>query len=106
MEFIFIYTTTPNEKEAKKIARHLLERKLVACANIFPIESMYWWEGKITEDQEHTVILKTKENSFKKIKQEIEQIHSYSVPCIIKIAVEPNEKYRDWLEKQLGSKSL
>jgi len=47
MKFIFVYITNPTKKEAEKIARHLLEKHLIACANIFPIESFYWWKKKI-----------------------------------------------------------
>jgi len=43
----FIYITAPSLDEAEKIARRLLEKKIAACVNIFPIKSFFWWEGKI-----------------------------------------------------------
>ena len=47
----FVYITCKDKKEARKISRFLLEKKLIACANIFPIESMYRWEGKMVDDE-------------------------------------------------------
>ena len=53
---IFIYITAGNVQDAKKISEHLLKKKLVACVNIFPIESMYWWNDEIQENQEFVKI--------------------------------------------------
>ena len=101
MNFIFIYITNPTKEEASKVAKHLLEKKLIACANIYPINSIYWWKGKITEETEVVLIAKTLESNFEKVKSEVEKIHSYKVPCIIKIPVSSNKKYFDWLKGEL-----
>ena len=101
MNFIFIYITNPTKEEAKRIARHLLERKLIACGNIFPINSLYWWEGKIADENEFVLIAKTIEANYEKVKNEVEKIHSYQVPCIIKIPVSSNKKYFDWLKGEI-----
>jgi periplasmic divalent cation tolerance protein len=94
-----IYITCKDEKEAKKIAKHLLEKKLIACANFFPINSMYWWEGKIQDDKEFLLLVKTAEKNYEKVKKEVESIHSYDVPCILKIDTEGNKEYMDWVDK-------
>jgi len=101
MNFIFIYITNPSKEKAKEIARHLLEKKLIACANIFPIDSLYWWEGKVTEDNEFVLIAKTTENKFEKVKDEVRKIHPYKIPCIIKIPVSSNREYFDWLKGEV-----
>ena len=101
MNFIFIYITASTKKEAKKIATHLLEKRLIACANIFPINSLYWWENKIVDENEVVLIAKTKESNFKKVKSEVEKIHSYTIPCIIKIPVNANRKYLDWIKSEI-----
>jgi len=101
MNFIFVYITNPTKKEAKKIAKHLLEKRLIACANIFPINSLYWWKGKIVDDNEFVLIAKTSNANFEKVKKEVEKIHSYKTPCIIKIPVSSNKKYLDWLKKEI-----
>lgn len=101
MNFIFIYITNPTEEEAKKIANHLLGKRLVACANIFPIKSMYWWKGKIADESEFVLIAKTTEANFEKVKNEVERIHSYKIPCIVKIPVSANGKYFKWLKGEV-----
>ena len=93
-----IYITNPDRKTAKKIALRLLKKRLIACANIFPIESVYWWKGKIENAKEVVLILKTKEK-FDKIKNEVKKIHPYSIPCIIKFDAKANKEYEAWLEK-------
>jgi len=97
MKHIFVYITNLTKKEAEKIAKHLLKKRLIACANIFPIGSLYWWRGKIESAKEFVLIGKTTEKKYQKIIGEVEKIHSYSVPCIAKLPVEFNEKYKKWL---------
>jgi len=96
---ILIYITTKDKAQAKKISKQLLEKRLIACANIHPIESMYWWEDKIQEDNEFVIIAKTTSPSFSKIKKEVKKIHSYDVPCILKISAQCNKEYQEWVEK-------
>lgn len=102
MNFIFIYITTPNKEEARKITLHLLKKKLIACGNIFEnMTSIYPWKGKIEETNECVLIAKTLESHFEKVKTEVEKIHSYEIPCITKIAVSSNKKYFDWLQGEI-----
>lgn len=96
---IFVYVTCKDGKEAEKIAKHLLDKKLVACANFFPVKSMYLWKGKIEKCKEFVLILKTKNGNYKKIKNEIKKIHSYAVPFIGKIKAEANKEYLKWMEE-------
>ena len=100
MKFIIIYITHKNLKEAKKVAGYLLEKRLIACANFFPIESAYWWNGKIESGKEIVSIVKTKKENWNKVKKEVEKIHPYDVPCIIKLEVESNKAYADWIQKE------
>ncbi len=99
MSFIFIYITNPTKKEAKRIARYLLSKKLIACANILPIDSLYRRKDKIVEEKEVVLIAKTKTDNFNKVKREVEKIHPYNLPCIVKISVSSNEKYYKWLKE-------
>jgi len=98
--FIFVYITAKDFEEARKIARHLLEKKLIACANIFPIRSMFWWEGKIEECVEFAIICKTKAEKFKELREEVKKIHSYSVPCICSFVIEEGlREFLEWIEE-------
>ena len=102
MNFIFIYITNPTKQEARKIAKHLLSKKLIACANIHsPVNSLYPWKGKLADETEYVLIAKTLNENFEKVKKEVEKIHSYSIPCIIKIDVSSNQKYFDWLISEI-----
>jgi len=99
MLFVFIYTTASSKEEAQKITRHLLKKKLIACANIFPITSVYEWKGKIRDQGEVAMILKTLKTKSAAVKKEIEQIHSYDVPCIAEIDVKVNDAYARWIHE-------
>jgi periplasmic divalent cation tolerance protein len=98
----FIYITAPSRDEAERIAKHLLERKLAACVNLFPIKSYFWWEGKIDEADEYGMIVKTRADRFKEIRDEVKRIHSYTTPCICSFEVERGLKeFLDWIDKSL-----
>ena len=94
---VFVYSTNPSKDEAKRIARHLLDKKLIGCANIFEVAALYPWEGKLVDENEVVLIAKTTDDMFEATKQEIEKIHPFSVPCIVKIPVSANDTYAAWL---------
>lgn len=96
-----VYITCKNEKEAVKISTHLLNKRLIACSNMFPIKSMYWWGKKIENTREFAVLAKTKEKNYNAIKKEVENIHSYKIPCILKISVKSNKAYEQWANNEL-----
>lgn len=98
---LIAYITNKNKTEAKKIAKHLLSKKLTACANIFPTNSLYFWKGKLKNDKEFILICKTTESKFSQLENEVKKIHSYEIPCIIKINAQSNSEYENWLQKQL-----
>ena len=97
MSFIIIYVTHPDEASANKISSELIQKKMVACANIFPMQSAYWWQGNIENEKEYVSILKTIQENFDKVKNEIEKVHQYEIPCIMKIEVSANEAYENWI---------
>ena len=99
---ILIYITCKDNAEAKKISKHLLDEKLIACVNIHPIESMYRWKGKIFEEQpESLMLIKTKKGKEEKIVGEIKKMHSHSVPCIEFIEVKKaNKEYDEWVKSE------
>ncbi len=100
--YLVIYITTSSVSEAKKIGRTLVEEKLVACSNIIsPIRAIYSWQGKICDDKEALMILKTKKKLFKQIVKRVEKLHSYDVPEIIAIPIiEGSSKYLSWLNEE------
>ena len=97
MPFIFVYITNPDERHAKYVAEHLLKKKLIKCANYFPIKSSYWWNGKIANEKEYVLIVKAKKSNWSKIKNEVKKMHHYKIPCIIKIDAEANKEFGEWI---------
>jgi periplasmic divalent cation tolerance protein len=99
-KFSFVYITAPNKKEATKIAEVLVSEKLAACCNIFKIDSVYWWKGKIEKSKEYGIFVKTKKSLVEKIIKRVKEIHSYSVPCVISLDIEKgNKDFLKWIEK-------
>jgi len=96
-----VYITCKDEKEAVKISKSLLDKRLIACSNMFPVRSMYFSEGKIQDNKEFAIMAKTKEKNYKKIKEEALKLHSYDVPCILKIDAEANESYEKWVNEEV-----
>jgi periplasmic divalent cation tolerance protein len=96
-----VYITCKDEKEARKISMHLLKKRIIVCANVFPIKSMYWWQGKIVNGRETAIFAKTSSKNFDKIVKEVEKIHSYQVPCIIKLDAKSSKKYESWENSEI-----
>jgi periplasmic divalent cation tolerance protein len=101
---LIVYIVCKDRDEAKKIARHLVEKRLIACGNMFPIESCYHWQGRFVEDAEYVLLGKTLEEHWEAIKEEVRRLHSYEVPAILKFGeVEANEPYLRWVEEETRS---
>jgi len=102
---IVVLVTVRNVRECKRIARHLLEKKLVACANLVPlVHSLYHWKGKIADEKECLMILKTNRELFGSLRVEVEKLHSYSLPEVIALPIidgAPN--YLNWLTESVSA---
>jgi len=99
MSEIVVFITTPNEDEAAKIARALVEARLAGCVNIVRnIRSIYRWQGNIEDDTEVLMIAKTKKKLFNALEKKVKELHSYSVPEIIAMPIaEGSNEYIQWL---------
>lgn len=99
MEFKLYYVTYPDETEAESSALHLLERGLIACANLLPqMKSFYKWEGKIETSKECIQIYKIKPENSDIAVQEIESLHPYEAPAILELDTKSmNKSYSKWL---------
>lgn len=102
-QYGFVYVTTKNPQEAKKIARICLNQKLAACVNIFPsVLSCYEWENKYTEEEETVLILKTRQDLFKGLCEVVKSHHSYTCPCVVFIPVSKGHlPFLSWMDSQL-----
>ncbi|OGP54816.1 MAG: hypothetical protein A2Y65_12105 [Deltaproteobacteria bacterium RBG_13_52_11] len=98
--FLIIFVTAASEQEAASIGRTLVEEGLAACANIIPqIRSIYRWKGKIWDERETLIIIKSMEDLFERIRSRVRELHSYEVPEITAITVDRGDAdYVQWIE--------
>lgn len=98
-DFVVVFVTCGSEDEALKIGRALVEERLAACANIIsPLRSIYRWEGKICDEKESLLVIKTRQPLFEDLSRRVKTLHSYSVPEIIALPItEGSAAYLDWI---------
>ncbi len=102
-KLIIVVVTVPNNDLAKDIARELLKQKLCACVNILPqCLSIYTWQDKIEENNEHILLIKTIDNKYSEIEKLIKKVHTYETPEILKIVIDDGESvYLNWIRDSI-----
>jgi periplasmic divalent cation tolerance protein len=94
-----ILTTAGSAEEAESLAAGLVERKLVACAQLVPIGSIYTWEGKVEKDSEVLLLLKARADLYQRIEFHILDHHSYDTPEILQLDVKQGSPaYLAWID--------
>jgi periplasmic divalent cation tolerance protein len=103
-EFIVVLVTVGSADEGDRLARALVEGRLAACVNrLKAVQSIYRWHGKVECSEEELLIVKTRRDLFERLKEKIQQLHSYQVPEIIALPIiEGNENYLRWLDEELA----
>jgi periplasmic divalent cation tolerance protein len=101
-ELLVFYITVPHTETGTQIARQLLQEKLIACANVLPAHTaIYQWEGKVQEDSEHVLILKTRPTLAAQVEARVAALHPYECPCILQLTpVTGNTEFLAWVEQQ------
>ncbi len=90
---IVVLCTASNEKEAQSIARALVEREEAACVNLVPmIRSVYRWKGKIWNETEQLLIVKTTQPLLEDVKKTVKELHSYELPEILAVSVSDGDQ--------------
>jgi len=102
----FIYITIGSKNEAKKLAKHLLNKKLIGCANIYNMNSLYFWKEKIEDESEWVIIAKTTPEMSVEVIEETKRVHPYEIPCITELDATANLEYSKWISEQIAEKSL
>ncbi|HEX5580832.1 MAG TPA: divalent-cation tolerance protein CutA [Gemmatimonadaceae bacterium] len=99
---VTILTTVATTDEAVALVRALLDRRLVACGTFLPgARSIYRWEGKIADEQEVLVVLKTRAARLEELRAAFGELHPYRVPELLALPVTGgNEKYLEWINKE------
>ena len=98
---IVVLVTCGSEEEALKIANALVDDHLAACVNLVaPVRSIYRWEGKIWDEKEWLLIIKTQKQRFEALDKRVKSLHSYSVPEIISLPItEGSSAYLNWIRE-------
>ena len=98
---VVVFVTAGSVEEGQNIARTLVEERVAACVNIVsPIESVYRWQGKVQDDREVLLIVKTAAEMLENLSRRVKQLHSYEVPEIIAIPIiQGSETYLNWLRE-------
>jgi periplasmic divalent cation tolerance protein len=99
---ITVLTTLASEDEAVTFIRALLERRLIACGTILPgARSLYRWEGKVSDERETVVLLKTRSARMESLQVAFGELHPYKVPELLALPVSAgNEKYLAWINNE------
>ena len=102
-KYIIVQTHTNKKQVYRDISRLLIEKKVVACINIYPAAlSVYRYNNEIVEDNEYLVHVKTTSDKFTEVRKIIERLHNYETPEIISLEIlEGNEKYLKWIQNEI-----
>lgn len=102
---IVVLVTTSDAEDASRIARALVDEKLCACVNVVgPIRSVFKWEGKVCDEAEALLVIKTRGALFDRLCGRIRELHSYDVPEVIALPiVAGNDAYLRWIDKETGA---
>lgn len=98
-----VMVTAASRAEAETIAKALLEAKLAACITLLPVQSIYTWQGKVEQNEEWQLLIKTNLTQFSALEAKVREIHSYQVPEIIALPiVAGSEPYLQWIAENVG----
>ncbi len=100
---LLVTTSLASLEDCEKIATVLLNKRLVACAQISgPCKSLYWWKNTIEQEDEYILTLKTEISLYGQLEKEIKILHPYDVPEIVAIEITRiSKEYKTWLEEEL-----
>jgi periplasmic divalent cation tolerance protein len=100
---IIVFTSTPNSTEAQSLAEKIVSAKLAACVQVLPqITSVYMWEGKMQNETESLLLIKTIPDKYEALEDFIIANHSYAVPEIVAVDAERvSEPYLQWMDDLL-----
>ena len=99
MEMLLVLTNLPDRPSAERLAQSLVEARLAACINILaPCNSVYRWNGKVENAQEHPVLIKTTRDRYASLEAAIRARHPYELPEIIVVPLAAGlPAYLDWV---------
>ena len=99
---VVVLTTIATNDEAVSLIRELLDRRLIACGTVLPgVRSIYRWEGKIADEQEAVLLLKTRSGCVEGLRRAFAELHPYKVPELLAMPVTGGlERYLGWINSE------
>ena len=99
---VVVLTTVSTEDEAVQLVRGLLDRKVIACGTLVPgARSLYRWEGRVADEREVLVLLKTRSAIVPTLKTAFAELHPYKTPELLALAADGGlEKYLEWINAE------
>lgn len=97
-----VYITTGSMEEAHMIGKEVVSGRFAACANIYPMNSIYWWNNELVEDYEVVLLVKTTTERFEDLIEKVSSLHSYDLPCIISWEIVGEKNYLQWISDETG----
>ena len=100
---IVVLITTSSTDEAQVIGRALVEGRLAACVNIASgVRSLFRWEGKIEEQEEALLVVKSRSDLLPSIVEAVKRLHSYTVPEVIALPIfAGSQDYLAWIDESV-----
>ncbi|MGW4648438.1 divalent-cation tolerance protein CutA [Kitasatospora sp. NPDC004289] len=97
-DFLVVTTTHESEQQARDLAGAAVRERLAACAQVYPVRSVYWWDGEVQDSEEWRIDLKTRAGLAAGLREFITARHSYDTPELIAVPVtDGSPAYLDWL---------
>jgi periplasmic divalent cation tolerance protein len=101
-DYLVVLVTATSETQARRIARKLLQKRLAACVNFVPVDSMFIWQGDVQEEEEVLLIIKTRSDTFDSLMSAIKLTHTYDTPEIIGLPVViGSPDYLKWINNEV-----
>lgn len=102
-EMLMVFTTFADADDAARVVRTLVEERLIACGNLLPgVRSLYRWEGKVADQPEVMVLMKTRKQDWSALMSRLHELHPYRTPeCVAVRIASGAPAYMAWLEAAL-----
>jgi periplasmic divalent cation tolerance protein len=103
-DYVVVLTTLPADADGHGFGRRLVEERLAACVNLLPlVESVFRWEGRVEQDTERQVIIKTSRERVAALWDRIRELHPYEVPEFLVLPVhDGGDAYLRWLGESVS----
>ncbi|MER5638499.1 divalent-cation tolerance protein CutA [Kitasatospora sp. NPDC002227] len=105
-EFVVVTTTHETEVQARALAAMVVGARLAACAQVYQVGSVYWWEGEVRQAEEWRIDLKTRAELARQVEEFVTERHSYETPELLVVpVVGGGAGYLDWLRAETSGQA-